>query len=71
MFTEEIRQNVKLLLATTVPDHLMKIFDILVGKNLKGKEYEDYINNVATPSFTRGKVEFYRNGVRIASGTIK
>ena len=67
---EEIRQNGKTILSA--PEHLKMIFNNLIGKNLSGKEYKDYINFVAIPGgFTPGVIEFYRDGVLVESGEIK
>ena len=48
------------------------IFNNLVGKNLKGREYSDYIAFVAIPDmgFTYGKIEYYSDGNLIAAGEI-
>ena len=48
------------------------IFNNLVGKNLKGREYSDYIVFVAIPDmgFTYGKIEYYSDGNLIATGEI-
>ena len=48
------------------------IFNNLVGKNLKGREYSDYIAFVAIPDmgFTYGKIEYYSDGNLIATGEI-
>lgn len=51
---------------------LTMIFNNLVGKNLKGREYSDYIAFVAIPDmgFTYGKIEYYSDGNLIATGEI-
>ena len=48
------------------------LFNNLVGKNLKGREYSDYIAFVAIPDmgFTYGKIEYYSDGNLIATGEI-
>ena len=49
------------------------IFNNLIGKNFKGREYSDYIAFVAIPDmgFTYGKIEYYSDGILVATGEIK
>lgn len=45
--TEEIRQNGSTVLASSSEHAIPMIFNNLCGKNFSGKEYQDYIRNVA------------------------
>lgn len=48
------------------------IFNNLTGNNLKGKDYENYINCVAIPGgFVRGEIELYKDGVLLERGEIR
>ena len=64
----EIRQNGKTVLYSGDGHSIPMIFNNLVGKNLKGREYSDYIAFVAIPDmgFTYGKIEYYSDGNLIA-----
>ena len=64
----EIRQNGKTVLYSGDGHSINN----LVGKNLKGREYSDYIVFVAIPDmgFTYGKIEYYSDGNLIATGEI-
>lgn len=66
----EIRQNGKTVLYSEDGHSIPMIFNNLVGKNLKGREYSDYIAFVAIPDmgFTYGKIEYYSDGNLIATG---
>ena len=46
---QEIRQNGKTVLYSEDGCSIPMIFNNLVGKNLKGREYSDYIALVAIP----------------------
>ena len=69
---QEIRQNGKTVLYSEDGCSIPMIFNNLVGKNLKGREYSDYIVFVAIPDmgFTYGKIEYYSDGNLIATGEI-
>ena len=69
---QEIRQNGKTVLYSEDGHSITMIFNNLVGKNLKGREYSDYIAFVAIPDmgFTYGKIEYYSDGNLIAAGEI-
>ena len=69
---QEIRQNGKTVLYSGDGHSIPMIFNNLVGKNLKGREYSDYIVFVAIPDmgFTYGKIEYYSDGNLIATGEI-
>ena len=58
---QEIRQNGKTVLYSEDGHSIPMIFNNLVGKNLKGREYSDYIAFVAIPDmgFTYGKIAYY------------
>lgn len=69
---QEIRQNGRTVLHSEDGHSIPMIFNNLVGKNLKGREYSDYIAFVAIPDmgFTYGKIEYYSDGNLIATGEI-
>ena len=50
---QEIRQNGKTVLYGEDGHSIPMIFNNLVGKNLKGREYSDYIAFVAIPDTGR------------------
>lgn len=58
----EIGQNGKTVLHSGDGCSIPVIFNNLVGKNFKGREYSDYISFVAIPDmgFTYGKIEYIR-----------
>lgn len=62
---QEIRQNGKTVLYSEDGCSIPMIFNNLVGKNLKGREYSDYIALVAIPDmgFTYGKMRIIRTGI--------
>ena len=66
----EIRQNGKTVLYSEDGHSIPMIFNNLVGKNLKGREYSDYIAFVAISDmgFTYGKIAYYSDGNLIATG---
>ncbi len=68
----EIRQNNQSILQGDEVS-ISIIFNNLIGKNFQGKEYADYINNIALKEmeFEYGKIEFYQNNKLIKIGTIK
>mgnify|MGYP007065067815 FL=1 len=70
---QEIRQNGKTVLHSEDGYSIPMIFNNLVGKNFKGREYSDYIAFVAIPDmgFTYGKIEYYSGENLIATGEIK
>ena len=70
---QEIRQNGKTSFTAGTVIASPMIFNNLVGKNLKGREYSDYIALVAIPDmgFTYGKIAYYSDGNLIATGEIK
>ena len=68
----EIRQNGKTVLYSEDGHSIPMIFNNLVGKNLKGREYADYIAFLAISymEFTYGKIAYYSDGNLIAAGEI-
>ena len=68
---QEIRQNGKTVLYSEDGCSIPMIFNNLVGKNLKGREYSDYIALVAIPDmgFTYGKVKIEVRADRYPSRT--
>ena len=70
---QEIRQNGKTVLYSEDGCSIPMIFNNLVGKNFKGREYSDHIAFVAIPDmgFTYGKIEYYSDGNLVATGEIK
>ncbi len=58
---QEIRQNGKTVLYSGDGHSIPMIFNNLVGKNLKGREYSDYIAFVAIPDmgFVAIRPDFY------------
>jgi hypothetical protein len=69
---QEIRQNNRTILHSEDGCSIPVIFNNLTGKNLKGKEYSDYIRYVAIPDmgFTYGKIEYYSDGILITTGEV-
>ena len=70
---QEIRQNNRTILHSEDGCSIPVIFNNLTGKNLKGKEYSDYIRYVAIPDmgFTYGKIDYYSDGILITTGEVK
>lgn len=70
--TEEIRQNGSTVLASSSEHAIPMIFNNLCGKNFLGKEYQDYIRYIALGEmgFKPGRIELYRDGILIRTGTI-
>lgn len=70
---QEIRQNDITILHSEDSCSIPVIFNNLTGKNLKGKEYADYIRYIAIPDmgFTYGKIEYYSDGKLVTTGEIK
>lgn len=70
---QEIRQNDTTMLHSEDGCSISMIFNNLIGKNFKGREYSDYIVFVAIPDmgFTYGKIEYYSDGNLVATGEIK
>ncbi|WP_455643757.1 DUF7688 family protein [Parabacteroides sp.] len=69
---EEIKQNGKVILSSSDTVSIPVIFNNLIGKNFKNKEYKDYIEYVAYRSmgFAEGKIQLFRDGEQIEEGII-
>ena len=69
---QEIRQDNTTILHSEDGCSIPMIFNNLIGKNFKGREYTDYIAFVAIPDmeFTYGKIEYYSDGILVATGEI-
>lgn len=69
---EEIRQEGGMILSSNSEHAMPMIFNNLCGKNFSGREYEDYIRNIAIGEmgFKPGCIELYRNGILVKKGTI-
>lgn len=71
VMTEEIRQDGNTILSSTSEHAIPMIFNNLCGKNFSGKEYRDYIRNIAPEmGFKPGQIELYRDGELIRTGII-
>lgn len=69
--TEEIRQDGSTILSSTSEHAIPMIFNNLCGKNFSGKEYRDYIRNVAPEMGLKpGRIELYRDGQLLKCGDI-
>lgn len=69
---EEIRQNGKTVLESEDGLSIRMIFNNLTGVNLKGLEYRNYLDCVLLPmELKKGKLEMFRDGVPVRSGTIR
>lgn len=68
---EEIRQNGHSVLHGEDGCSIGVIFNNLTGVNFKGAEYRDYLEDVLPQmGLEYGKVEMYREGICVKSGTI-
>lgn len=69
---EEIRQNGHSVLYSEDGLSIGMIFNNLTGVNLKGLEYRNYLDCVLLPmGLKKGKLEMFRDGVSVRSGTIR
>lgn len=70
--TEEIRQNGCTVLASCSEHAIPMIFNNLSGKNFSGKEYRDYVRNIAfgEMGFRPGTIELYCDGKKVRTGTL-
>lgn len=69
---EEIRQNGKTVLESEDSLSVGMIFNNLTGVNLKGLEYRNYLDCVLLPmGLKKGKLEMFREGIPVRSGTIQ
>lgn len=69
---DEIRQNGITVLSSTDGFSMPMFFNNLCGKNFSGKEYHDYIRNIALGEmgFKPGEISLYRNGKQVRTGII-
>ncbi|WP_294618520.1 hypothetical protein [uncultured Bacteroides sp.] len=69
---DEIRQNGITVLSSTDGFSMPMFFNNLCGKNFSGKEYRDYIRNIALGEmgFKPGEISLYRNGKQVRTGII-
>lgn len=69
---ETIRQNGRIILHSEDGISIRMIFNNLTGRNLKGKEYADYIRHIVINDmgFTSGSIERCKDGEIIDTGTI-
>lgn len=64
-----IRQHGKTILEGD--HHLRMIWYNLIGRNLKGEEYNKYIGFATSSGFQQGTIELYRENELIETGEIK
>ena len=69
---DEIRQNGITVLSSTDGFSIPMFFNNLCGKNFSGKEYRDYIRNIALGEmgFKPGEISLYRDGKQVRTGII-
>lgn len=69
---DEIRQNGITVLSSTDGFSMPMFFNNLCGKNFSGKEYRDYIRNIALGEmgFKPGEISLYREGKQVRTGII-
>ncbi len=69
---DSIKQNGKIILSSTDNGSLPMIFRNLIGLNIKGEQYIQYLKNIAFTEmgFKSGRIEYWRNDKLISVGTI-
>ena len=69
---EEIRQDGRTILSSEDGYSIRMFFNNLSGKNFSGKEYRDYVRNIAfgEMGFRPGTIEFYFDGKKVRTGTL-
>lgn len=69
---DEIRQKGEVILSSDDGISIPMIYNNLSGKNMKGKDYQDYLRHVALGSmgFVPGRIEFFRDGALYKSCVI-
>jgi hypothetical protein len=69
---EEIRQDGRTILSSEDGYSIRMFFNNLSGKNFSGKEYRDYVRNIAfgEMGFRPGTIEFYCDGKKVRTGTL-
>ena len=67
-----IKQNGITILSSTDNGSIPMIFRNLVGLNIKGEQYIQYLQDVAFAKmgFIPGRIEYWRNDKLISAGTI-
>ena len=67
-----IKQNGITILLSTDNGSIPMIFRNLVGLNIKGEQYVQYLQNIvfAEMGFNTGRIEYWRNDKFISVGTI-
>lgn len=72
MKKEEIRQNGRTILSSEDGFSIRMFFNNLIGKNFSGKEYRDYVRNIAfgEMGFRPGTIELYCDGKIVRTGTL-
>ena len=69
---DEIRQNGQVILSSDDGISIPMIYNNLVGVNMQGTEYRDYLKHVAIEDmgFEPGRIEYFRDEVFYKSCTI-
>lgn len=69
---DEIRQNGQVILSSDDGISIPMIYNNLVGVNMQGTEYRDYLKHVAMEEmgFEPGRIEYFRDEVFYKSCTI-
>ena len=69
---EEIRQDGRTILSSEDGFSIRMFFNNLSGKNFSGKEYRDYVRNIAfgEMGFRPGTIELYCDGKKVRTGTL-
>lgn len=70
--TYYIKQHGTIILSSKDGISIPMIFRNLIGENFKGKEYMDYLKNIAIPEMglTFGEIEYWERDKLISKGTI-
>ena len=69
---DEIRQNGRVILSSDDSISIPMIYNNLIGVNMQGVEYRDYLKHVAMEEmeFEPGRIEYFRDGRFFKSCTI-
>lgn len=69
---EEIRQDGRTILSSKDGFSIRKFFNNLSEKSFSGKEYRDYVRNIAfgEMGFIPGTIELYCDGKKVRSGIV-
>ena len=67
-----IKQNGKIILSSTDNGSIPMIFRNLIGLNITGEQYIQYLQNIvfAEMGFNPGRIEYWRNDKLISIGDI-